>query len=111
MWDVPGVMVVVSTDLSHYLPADEARALDGRTAALVVANNFEALDPEMACGYYPLSGLILAARRRGLSVEALDLRNSADTAGDPDRVVGYGSFAVAGSELTVPRSSTVEGGE
>ena len=104
MWDMPDVVVVVSTDLSHYLPADEARAVDGRTAALVVAKNCEALDPEMACGYYPLAGLILAARRRGLSVDLLDLRNSGDTSGDPDRVVGYGSFAVAGSGRTAPRS-------
>jgi len=34
------------------------------------------------------------ARRRGLTVEVLDQRNSGDTAGDRSRVVGYGSYAL-----------------
>lgn len=94
LWDLPGTLVVVSTDLSHYLPAAQARSVDTRTSGLIVAEDVEGLDPDMACGYHPLSGLLLAARRRGLSIQLLDLRNSADTAGDPDQVVGYGSFAV-----------------
>jgi len=93
-WSVPGTGVVVSTDLSHYLPAEEARAVDARTSRLVVAEDVERLDPEMACGYHPLAGLMLAAKRRGFSIALLDLRNSGDTAGDADRVVGYGAFAV-----------------
>jgi MEMO1 family protein len=94
LWELPGTLVVVSTDLSHYLPANEARGVDARTSGLILAEDFEGLEPEMACGYHPLAGLMLAARRRGFSIELLDLRNSADTAGDPDRVVGYGAFAV-----------------
>ena len=94
LWDLPGTLVVVSTDLSHYLPAASARSIDGRTSRLIVAEDVEGLEPDMACGYHPLSGLLLAARRRGFSIELLDLRNSADTAGDADQVVGYGSFAV-----------------
>jgi MEMO1 family protein len=93
-WELPDTLVVVSTDLSHYLPAAEARSVDTRTARHIVAEAFEALGPELACGYHPLSGLLLAARRRGFSVELLDLRNSGDTAGEPERVVGYGAFAV-----------------
>ncbi|HVP61698.1 MAG TPA: AmmeMemoRadiSam system protein B [Myxococcaceae bacterium] len=94
LWDPPGTLVLVSTDLSHYLPADEAREMDTRTSGLVVAEDFERLDADMACGYHPLAGLMLAARRAGFSIELLDLRNSSDTAGDPDQVVGYGAFAV-----------------
>jgi AmmeMemoRadiSam system protein B len=60
----------------------------------VVAGEVEKLEPEMACGHHPLAGLMLAARRREWVTELLDLRNSSDTAGDPDRVVGYAAFAV-----------------
>ena len=93
-WDLPQTMVVLSTDLSHYLPANKAREVDRRTSELVVAKNVESLEAEMACGHYPLAGLMLAARRRGFSIELLDLRNSGDTAGGTDQVVGYGAFAV-----------------
>jgi AmmeMemoRadiSam system protein B len=93
-WSLPETLVVVSTDLSHYLPADEARAVDARTSRLVLAGEFESLEPDMACGYHPLAGLLLAARRRGFSIALLDLRNSGDTAGGPGSVVGYGAFAV-----------------
>ena len=93
-WGLPDTLVLVSTDLSHYLPATEARQVDTRTSALIVAEDFERLDRDMACGYHPLAGLMLAARRMGFSIELLDRRNSSDTAGDPDQVVGYGAFAV-----------------
>jgi len=97
LWDLPGTLVVVSTDLSHYLPAAKARTIDARTSRLILAEDVEKLEPDMACGYHPLSGLLLAARRRRFVIQLLDLRNSADTAGDPDQVVGYGSFAVFGA--------------
>jgi hypothetical protein len=47
----------------------------------------------MACGAAPINGLLEVARRRGLSAELVDLRNSGDTAGSRDRVVGYAAFA------------------
>ncbi|HZJ53461.1 MAG TPA: AmmeMemoRadiSam system protein B [Myxococcaceae bacterium] len=94
--DRPGTLVLISTDLSHYLRADEAREMDGRTCGIVVAGEVEKLEPEMACGHHPLAGLMLAARRRQWLTELLDVRNSSDTAGDPDRVVGYAAFAVVG---------------
>jgi MEMO1 family protein len=99
LWSLPHTLVVVSTDLSHDLPADEARRVDSRTARHVVAEDVERLGPGMACGHHPLSGLLLAARQQGFSIQLLDLRNSADTAGAPDRVVGYGAFAVVGARL------------
>jgi MEMO1 family protein len=99
LWDLPDTVVVVSTDLSHYLPLAEARRVDTRTAHHIIAKDYENLGPDLACGYHPLSGLMLAARRRGFSIGLLDLRSSGDTAGDPDRVVGYGAFAVVATEL------------
>ena len=95
LWGGDETLVVVSTDLSHYLDHDTATRVDRDTAAAVVARRVTAIGPDVACGAYPLRGLLVAAGRRGLEVELLDLRNSGDTAGPRDRVVGYGAFALA----------------
>ena len=87
-------LLVVSTDLSHYHDAQTARALDARTAAAVEALDLERLHDEDACGVEALRVGIAWARRRGWQIRLLDLRDSADTAGDPDRVVGYGAFVI-----------------
>jgi AmmeMemoRadiSam system protein B/AmmeMemoRadiSam system protein A len=114
MWGGPETLVVISTDLSHYLPYDEARAVDNRTAAQVLALDAEGLLQEQACGRVPLQGLLIEARRRGLSVDLLDLRNSGDTAGGQDQVVGYGAFALFEPErlqvVPPPASFEVEHG-
>lgn len=86
--------VVVSTDLSHYHDDATAKRLDRRTAEAVLACDAEAIGDEDACGAYALRGIVAYARREDLGVRLLDLRTSADTAGDPWRVVGYGAFAV-----------------
>jgi AmmeMemoRadiSam system protein B len=93
-WGGPETLVVISTDLSHYHPYEEAVGLDARTAAAVVTCRPDAIRDADACGARPLRGLLRCASDRGLIVEQLDLRNSGDTAGDHDRVVGYGAFAV-----------------
>ncbi len=90
--ELPGTVVVVSTDLSHYLDLDAARERDARTAAAVLARDRVALTPNDACGYWPLRGLLHAAAERHLDVELLRLTTSADTTGDSGRVVGYGAF-------------------
>lgn len=90
----PETTVVLSTDLSHYLPYDEARQRDAHTAQRVVERDWRHIADEDACGAYPLRGLLLAAERLSLPVQMLDLRNSGDTAGPRDRVVGYGAFTV-----------------
>jgi len=78
-------------DLGGALLAIARDALDRTTAERILA--FAAgLDHEQACGATPINGLLLAARRRGLTPELLDLRNSGDTAGDRGRVVGYAAF-------------------
>ena len=94
-WGGEETLVVVSTDLSHYHDHATATELDRRTAEAVVAGRPERLGRYDACGLLPLQGLLLAAGRHGLGAELLDLRTSADTAGGPDRVVGYGAFVLA----------------
>lgn len=93
-WE-PGTAVVASSDLSHYLDQAAARRLDQASSDAIVALRPEALDGERACGHLAVRGLLLAARRRGLRAELLDLRNSGDTAGGTGRVVGYGAYAFA----------------
>jgi AmmeMemoRadiSam system protein B len=95
VWGGADTLIVVSTDLSHYLDYATARARDRRTAEAIVAADEQAVGDDDACGARPLRGLLRAARRRGLSVRCLDLRSSGDTAGDRERVVGYGAFALA----------------
>jgi MEMO1 family protein len=88
----PGVLTVVSTDLSHYLTRTQAQERDARTAAAVLRKDGDALRPTDACGYHPLRGLLQFAIERDLTVEIRHLATSADAGADPDRVVGYGAF-------------------
>jgi AmmeMemoRadiSam system protein B len=92
VWGGEETLVVVSSDLSHYLPYEDARSRDRDTAGAILRLQPN-LVPDEACGAAPINGLLEVARRRGLSAELVDLRNSGDTAGDRDRVVGYGAFA------------------
>jgi MEMO1 family protein len=87
-------LLLVSSDLSHYHDADTARRLDGVTAAAVVRLDWSALGRESACGRTAIQIALELAIRRGYQVTMLDLRNSGDTAGPPDRVVGYGAFVI-----------------
>ncbi|MGZ4150399.1 MAG: AmmeMemoRadiSam system protein B [Actinomycetota bacterium] len=89
-------LVVVSTDLSHYLPLESARRQDRRTADAILARDPTEIGADDACGVFALRGAVELARLRDLDVTLLDLRTSGDTAGGPDRVVGYGAFAIAG---------------
>ncbi|MDR0578124.1 MAG: AmmeMemoRadiSam system protein B [Candidatus Accumulibacter sp.] len=92
LWGGDETLIVVSSDLSHYLPYADAVRTDAETARRIVALD-PAIDHRQACGATPVNGLLLAARERGLRVRRLDLRNSGDTAGDRRQVVGYGAFA------------------
>src|SRR5262249_14150221 len=94
VWGGPETLGVVSSDLSHYLDHTTATTRDRRTAAAIVARMAERGGREYACGACAIRGLLAVARRRALDVRLLDLRTSADTAGDSERVVGYGAFAV-----------------
>jgi hypothetical protein len=92
LWGGDETLIVVSSDLSHYLNYGEAQAVD-RTTAQAILDLRTDISHEQACGGTPVNGLALAARRRALTPRLLDLRNSGDTAGDRGRVVGYGAFA------------------
>ena len=95
LWTDPDTLVVVSTDLSHYFRYSDAVRLDERTAQAIIDRRFADIDDHDACGARPLRGLLQVAVQRDLAVERLDVRNSGDTAGDRERVVGYGAFALA----------------
>lgn len=92
LWGGPETLIVISSDLSHYLSYRQAQWIDRSTADQVIALR-AGLNHEQACGATPLNGLLLAARRQHLQPHLLDLRNSGDTAGDRTRVVGYASIA------------------
>jgi MEMO1 family protein len=91
----PGAVVLCSTDLSHYLPDAEAREQDERTARAVEAKRADLIGLRDACGVFALRGTVEWARRGGLDVRRLALTTSADSGGDPGRVVGYPAFALA----------------
>mgnify|MGYP001824143511 CR=1 FL=1 len=93
-WGGHETLVVISTDLSHYHRYEDAVAFDARTAAAIVARRPDDVRDVDACGSRPLRGLLHCAQDRNLTVEQIDVRNSGDTAGDRERVVGYGAFAV-----------------
>ena len=84
----------MSSDLSHYHDYVTARRMDAATSAAIEALRGEDIGEDDACGCVPVAGLLLAAQRRGLSARTLDVRNSGDTAGPRDRVVGYGAYVL-----------------
>jgi len=92
LWGGDETLIVISSDLSHYLPYPRACAADEFTAETILHLQ-PRLDHHQACGATPINGLLLTAQARGLEPRLLDLRNSGDTAGDKSRVVGYASFA------------------
>ena len=94
LWGGPETLIVISSDLSHYLDYDSARRLDADTCRAIEELRPDDIGPQQACGRLPIKGLLSAARARGMGVTTLDLRNSGDTAGPRNRVVGYGAWAI-----------------
>ena len=92
LWGGDETLIVISSDLSHYLPYEQAQAIDQATVRRILALD-AGLGPHEACGSAAINGALLAARRHGLAPRLLDLRNSGDSAGGRDRVVGYGAVA------------------
>jgi MEMO1 family protein len=95
LWGGSETLILISSDLSHYLSYDVARKIDREATEAIESLNPDGLSFHHACGRTPVSGLLLAARRHRLKVETLDLRSSGDTAGSRDRVVGYGAYALS----------------
>lgn len=102
IWGGQETLIVISSDLSHYLPYDAAREKDADSVARMLRLEV-GLDHEQACGATPVNGMLALARRRGLRAELLDLRNSGDTAGDRSRVVGYAALALYEGALPQPK--------
>ena len=92
LWGGAETLIVVSSDLSHYHDYGTARDLDARTSRAIEEGRLQDIHYEDACGRNPISGLLYAARQHGLHGRTIDLRNSGDTAGPRDQVVGYGSY-------------------
>ena len=86
---------VASTDLSHFHDYATAQKLDGATSQAIVGMDYKKIGYEDACGRNPLKGLLYWAKMHHYKVTLLDLRNSGDTAGPKDQVVGYGSYLIS----------------
>lgn len=93
-WGDQDTLIIISSDLSHFHDYETACELDKNTTRLIESLQYEAIGPEQACGCRPINGLLRLAREKGLGIRTLDLRNSGDTAGTRDRVVGYGAYAI-----------------
>ena len=101
----PGTLLVVSADLSHYQNYDEAKALDAQTAEMVADKQPE-IENHMSCGAAGINTALLLAGEQSLRPEMLELVNSGDTAGDKERVVGYGAWSF-GNEDNLPQDETL----
>lgn len=93
LWGQEETLIVISSDLSHYHDYATARKMDTATSEAIVAMRRQDIGFEDACGRLPIAGLLIAAKRRDLRPATVDLRNSGDTAGPQDRVVGYGAYS------------------
>ena len=92
LWGGEETLILISSDLSHYLDYEVARTRDRATTQAIEDLAPERIDFHDACGRIPLNGLLIAAKRHHLQAKTVDLRNSGDTAGPRDRVVGYGAY-------------------
>ena len=92
LWGDAKTLIVISSDLSHYLNYSSAQKMDKLTSATIENMNSENIQSDWACGHNPINGLLHVARKKGMQAQTIDLRNSGDTAGSKDRVVGYGAY-------------------
>lgn len=109
LWGQAETLIVISSDLSHFLPYRDAQRIDGDTVQRIIGLNGP-VTHQQACGGTPINGMLLAAQRHGLKPELLELCNSGDTAGDKSRVVGYAALAflqAAPSEVSDERGACI----
>jgi AmmeMemoRadiSam system protein B len=95
LWGGDETLIVISSDLSHYHDYDTTQRLDAATAKAIESLEAGAIDHQQACGATCVNALLSLSRDKSLACTTLDLRNSGDTAGPRNRVVGYGAFAIA----------------
>jgi len=94
LWGGDETLIVISSDLSHFLDYESACKTDSNTSRLIENFDYENIGSDQACGCMPMRGLLKYAHEKNMSIQTLDLRNSGDTAGTKDRVVGYGAYAL-----------------
>ena len=87
-----GALVLISSDLSHFLSYEQAREVDARTSSAITRLATD-IEPQQACGCHAINGLNSFAKSQGWEAQLLARNNSGDTAGDKARVVGYGAYA------------------
>lgn len=102
LWGGPETLVIISSDLSHYLDYETARYIDRSTSEAVEHFRFDLIDFNQACGCIGMQALLRVAKRKGMAVHTLGLCNSGDVAGGRDNVVGYGSWAFTPTAPTPP---------
>ncbi|WP_321322933.1 AmmeMemoRadiSam system protein B [Thiomicrorhabdus sp.] len=98
LWNRKDIYFVISSDLSHFHSYEVAQGIDQQTADMIESGEWQALNDERACGYVGIQGVLKHITEsqfdEGIHIERLALLNSADTAGDKQRVVGYGTWAI-----------------
>jgi AmmeMemoRadiSam system protein B/AmmeMemoRadiSam system protein A len=105
VWGDSETLIVISSDLSHYHDYETARRLDTATSNSIQSLDLNAIGSEQACGCMPVRGLLYIAKQKNMQVKTLDLRNSGDTAGTRDRVVGYGAYTISFIDPDRPSNS------
>ena len=87
-------LILISSDLSHYHPYDRAKTIDGHFLNFIELDRIQDLQDAHdnglveACGFGPIMSFL----KLDIKPKILDYRNSGDTAGDRNRVVGYTSI-------------------
>ncbi|RKZ85020.1 MAG: AmmeMemoRadiSam system protein B [Gammaproteobacteria bacterium] len=93
LWGGPETLFVISSDLSHYHDYQTAQLLDQITSQAILNMDVATIDSQHACGSVGIRGLLTFAQHHPMKASILDLRNSGDTAGSKDKVVGYGAYS------------------
>lgn len=86
-------VVLASSDLSHYHSYSAAKELDARCVKAICDVDLDEMKDQEACGKLPILTLMHLAKLRNWTTRLLDSRNSGDTSGEKDRVVGYTAIA------------------
>ncbi len=92
LWGGEETLIVISSDLSHYNSYEEAVQRDRKTSESIINMRPENIEFDDACGRIPIKGLLQVAEQHQLKPQQVELKNSGDTAGSKDRVVGYGAY-------------------
>ncbi len=99
LWGDDETLIVISSDLSHFLDYETATKKDSNTTHLIESFDYVKIGPHEACGCMPIRGLLKLAQQKKMTIQTLDQRNSGDTTGTKDRVVGYGAYALFGNTI------------